>query len=215
MTDPTAPPPPSPDFGASQPSFAEATPVTFDVPAVTPVAADLPGTPGAADVPPVTPVASDVPPVTPVAPGPYAAPTLAPGWAAPQQSPGRPAGAPPPGWPAGYTQPGYAQGYPGYPGGYYYPPARRTNGMAIASMVTSIVGLVMIACYGIPGLIMGPIGAILGHVARKKIKESGEAGEGMALAGVIIGWITTGLAVLGIAAIVALIIYTENHPSRF
>lgn len=200
MTDPTAPPPPSPDFGASQPAEpAEQSPVNPD-----PYAAS-----------PASPYAAPQ-----VAPGPYSAPAVGPGWAAPQQVPGSPAGAPPPGWPAGYAQPGYP-GYPGgyaqpgYPGGYYYPPARRTNGLAIASMVTSIVGLVMIACYGIPGLIMGPIGAILGHVARKKIKENGEAGEGMALAGVIIGWITTGLAVLGIAAIVALIIYSENRPSGF
>jgi hypothetical protein len=32
-------------------------------------------------------------------------------------------------------------------------------------------------------------------VARRQIRESGEQGDGMALAGIIVGWITTGIAV--------------------
>jgi hypothetical protein len=43
-----------------------------------------------------------------------------------------------------------------------------------------------------------PIGAILGHAAQKQIRASGGAqgGEGMALAGIIIGWIATALMLL-------------------
>jgi hypothetical protein len=82
-----------------------------------------------------------------------------------------------------YAPPGY--GPPGYgPGGYaMYPAAPPTNGLAIAAMILSIAGF-------------GPIGAIMGHVARRQIQERGEQGDGFALAGIIVGWVTTGIWVL-------------------
>lgn len=70
---------------------------------------------------------------------------------------------------------------------------QQTNGMAIGSLVASILGLV---CF----YFIGPIiGVILGYMARKQIRESGGAqgGEGMAMAGIIIGWIGIALSVLG------------------
>ena len=73
--------------------------------------------------------------------------------------------------PTYYTQPGYVVA------------AQPTNGLAIASMITSILGF-------------GPIGAIMGHIARKQIRERGEQGDGFALAGIIVGWVTTGIWVL-------------------
>lgn len=85
-----------------------------------------------------------------------------------------------------YAQQAYGYGYDpyGYPG--YGQPG--TNGLATGSLVTSIVGIVVctLAC---------PVGAILGHVALGRIRESGQQGRGMALAGVIIGWIGTALLV--------------------
>ncbi|MFG1954086.1 DUF4190 domain-containing protein [Micromonospora sp. NPDC048830] len=99
----------------------------------------------------------------------------------------------------GYGQPGYPPGYPtpGYPG-YGYAPPQKTNGMAIAALVLSLVG--------IASCITAPIGAILGHVARKQIRESGEGGEGMAKAAIIVGWILTGLLVLLIIFYVVVIV---------
>ena len=91
--------------------------------------------------------------------------------------------------PAGYVDYGYQQqAYPAY--GYAAP---ATNGMAIASLVCSLAGL---ATCGLTSI----VGAILGHVARRQIRERGEAGDGLALAGIISGWIIFGLAALGIAA---------------
>ncbi|WP_431908951.1 DUF4190 domain-containing protein [Micromonospora carbonacea] len=102
----------------------------------------------------------------------------------------------------GYTPAGHpAPGYPGY--GYAPPP--RTNGMAIAALVLSLVG--------IGSCITAPIGAILGHVARKQIRETGEGGEGMAKAAIIVGWILTGLMVLAILGYVALIIIAISTGS--
>ncbi|MFR9777108.1 DUF4190 domain-containing protein [Micromonospora sp. MS34] len=99
-----------------------------------------------------------------------------------------------------YATPAYPTGDPYAPGGYppaypaYGPPPTRTNGMAIAALALSLIG--------ITSCITAPIGAILGHVALKQIRERGEQGEGMAKAGIIIGWILTALMVLFIAAIV-------------
>jgi hypothetical protein len=89
---------------------------------------------------------------------------------------------------------------------YGYPPAPRTNGMAIAAMVVSIVGLVGLCGYGVGGFI-GIAGAVLGHVSRRQIRERGEDGDGYALAGVVIGWIATAIAVLATIAITAFFLY--------
>ena len=69
---------------------------------------------------------------------------------------------------AGY---GYAAG--GMPG--------KTNGMAIASLVLSLLTL---AC-GFTWI----LGIIFGHVALSQIKRTGEGGRGMAVAGLVIGYV--------------------------
>ncbi|GAA3393234.1 DUF4190 domain-containing protein [Cryptosporangium minutisporangium] len=91
-----------------------------------------------------------------------------------------------PGAPGAYPPPGGAWGAP--PPGYPMYAPRKQNGLALASMITSICSFVM--CGGLPGI----VGAILGHKAKKQIRETGEDGEGMATAGIIIGWIGFGLS---------------------
>jgi hypothetical protein len=66
---------------------------------------------------------------------------------------------------------------PGQPiGSMAYPAAPKTNGMAIASLITSIV-----CC--------GPVGIILGIVAKNQIKASRgtQGGDGLATGGIIVG----------------------------
>ena len=64
-----------------------------------------------------------------------------------------------------------------------------TNGLALASL----------AC-GLAPFIVGPPAAIpaivLGHVARRQIKRTGEQGAGLALAGLILGWATVILVIV-------------------
>jgi uncharacterized protein DUF4190 len=115
--------------------------------------------------------------------------------------------------------PGY-QGYPGYPAsavpaspgyGYGYPPpggVRQTNGLAIASMVVSLASIVI--C-GFPAI----VGAIMGHVARKQIRERGEDGDGMALTGVIVGWIVFGLSMIGLAIYIFVIVLAIGTASTY
>ncbi|OBI80172.1 DUF4190 domain-containing protein [Mycobacterium sp. E740] len=104
------------------------------------------------------------------------------------------AGLPPPVEPAaGYQPPGYPPSYPGYypTPGYAYDPYRPvrplgTNGKAIASLVSSLVG---VFCCGVTCI----VGVILGVIAMRETKQTGQDGYGIALAGTIIG----GLAVAG------------------
>ncbi|CCG01933.1 DUF4190 domain-containing protein [Blastococcus saxobsidens] len=91
-------------------------------------------------------------------------------------------GQPGPGYPPpGYAQPGYppsGYGPPGYPPGY----GRPTNTMAILALVMAFV--------------FAPAGLVLGIVARKQIRRTGEEGSGLALAGIIIGGLVTAFFVL-------------------
>lgn len=126
------------------------------------------------------------------------------GWPDPSTPQPDPSAAPLPGAAPSYPPPGYGPGgyppppYPGYPPPYGYPPVRTTNGMAVAALVCSLSGLLT--------FFSAPVGAILGHVARKQIRERGEEGDGMALAGIIVGWVITGLGVLGCGAYILFIV---------
>lgn len=148
------------------------------------------------------------------APQPGPASPVSEGWADPTQPAALPE--PPPAQPSypgtAYTAPGAAPpGYgfvPVYP---YLPPRPKTNGLAVASLVISIVSAVGLFCYGIGGL-TGPVGAILGHIGRRQIRERDEAGDGMALAGIIIGWIATALALLIVGLIVIIILIAAAEP---
>jgi hypothetical protein len=104
---------------------------------------------------------------------------------------------PPPAVPTYPTSPVQPAGYGGGYGGYGPPMvvSAPTNGLAIAAMICAIAGI--FTC------VTAPIGAILGHVARKQLRQTGEQGEGMALAGIIVGWSLTGLWVLGCGAYIA------------
>jgi hypothetical protein len=117
--------------------------------------------------------------------------------------------------PVAYPAQPYGTGYP-QPYGYAYPgqplAAASTSGLAIASLVVSCAGVLGLCAYGLGGY-LGIVGAILGHVGRRQIRERGESGEGLALAGVIIGWLTTAIAVIATAAIVFFVVWASGQES--
>jgi uncharacterized membrane protein len=76
----------------------------------------------------------------------------------------------------------------------YAPPARRTNSYAIASLVCGVGGLA-VGVTAVPAI-------VLGHMARRRIRETGEDGDGLAVAGLVLGYTVTAL----IAAVIALIV---------
>ncbi|MEV4611732.1 DUF1707 and DUF4190 domain-containing protein [Kitasatospora sp. NPDC049258] len=75
------------------------------------------------------------------------------------------------------------------------PPPAATNRLAIASLVLGLFCLVSFGSTAVPAVITG-------HLAKSQIRRSGEEGDGMAGAGLVIGWLCTAgwglLLVLGV-----------------
>jgi hypothetical protein len=87
---------------------------------------------------------------------------------------------PPPGYgppPTGYPAPNY--------GGAYGQPTQGTNSIAIASLVSSLIGWLPFC-----GWIGSIIGVVLGVVALNQIKRTREGGNGLAIAGIAVGAVT-------------------------
>lgn len=126
-----------------------------------------------------------------------------PGYAAPPD--GAPTHGPPGHGPPGYGPPGYGPpgygpppfGPPGYgapssgPAGYWPGWRPPTNQLAIVALVAAFV--------------LAPVGLVLGLLARGQIRRSGEQGDGLALAAVIVGGIGTTLMVTGLLAWIGLL----------
>jgi len=82
----------------------------------------------------------------------------------------------------------------------YYAVGRPTNTLAIVSLVLGIASYVVVP-------IIGAIAAVVtGHMARGQIKQTGEGGSGLALAGLILGYVHLALAVIGIVIAVIVVI---------
>lgn len=102
--------------------------------------------------------------------------------------------------PYGY-QSAYGGQQPGaYPPAAYQPAAQPypvhspTNGYAVASLICGI-GVFMVGVTFIPAIICG-------HIARAQIKRTGQDGDGLALAGLILGYI----GLVSVVAIVAFVV---------
>jgi uncharacterized protein DUF4190 len=68
------------------------------------------------------------------------------------------------------------------------------NGMAVASVVLGVFWL---------GWVGSVLALVFGYLARKQIAERGEDGDGLAIAGIVLGWIEIGvLAVVIVLAVV-------------
>jgi hypothetical protein len=87
-----------------------------------------------------------------------------------------------------------------------HPPAPDVNPLARMSVLVSVAAVCLpgpLLCWGY----LGVVGALLGHTARWRIRRSGEAGAGLALAGVLVGWAAT---VVTVAATVAGVWISRN-----
>jgi len=131
-------------------------------------------------------------PATPEEQPPAAAPVP------PAPAPTAPGAYPPPAPPAppAYSAPAAPPAYGAAPAYAAYPQGPKTNTLAIVSLVSSLVGVFVIPIIG------QIVGIITGHMSLSQIKQTGEGGRGLGLAGVIIGWVSLGLWILGIIALV-------------
>ncbi|MEU6239546.1 DUF1707 and DUF4190 domain-containing protein [Streptomyces sp. NPDC047024] len=64
------------------------------------------------------------------------------------------------------------------------PPRPRTNGKAVGAAVCGLLCLLTAGLTGIPAI-------VLGHTARGEIRHTGEDGDGLALIGIVLGWLST------------------------
>ena len=74
---------------------------------------------------------------------------------------------------------------PDVPAPPQYPPARPTSGLAITALVLGLVGGAILA-------------VIFGHVALNDIRKTGKDGKGMAVAGLVLGYVETAFWILGL-----------------
>jgi hypothetical protein len=101
---------------------------------------------------------------------------------------------PPPGQPQYRPQ---GQPYPPYQQPYWgYPPPRPTNGLAVAVLTF------------IPAIVCG-------HLARAQIRRTGEAGGGLALAGLILGYVGGALLIGLVLLLVAIGVRSGHNGSDF
>jgi hypothetical protein len=79
---------------------------------------------------------------------------------------------------------GPAGGMMPYHPGYYQPvgPQPPTNGLAIGALVCGLAELFTFGFAAIPAV-------ILGHIARGQIKQTGERGDGLAVTGLVLGYL--------------------------
>ncbi len=120
------------------------------------------------------------------------------------------------GYPQGYPPPPGLppQGYPpppglppqGYPQGPYPQAAyattfsRGTNGMAIAALVCGLIG-------------GGILGVIFGHISLSQINRTGEQGRGMAIAGLVLGYLTVAAWVIYIVFFLVFVLAASSSGS--
>jgi hypothetical protein len=85
-------------------------------------------------------------------------------------------------------------------------PAFTSPVLAAPRAKTNVLAVTSLAC-GVGQFMFGPLATIpaivLGHMARREIKRTGEQGAGMALAGLLLGW---GAVILLVALITILLV---------
>jgi hypothetical protein len=81
-----------------------------------------------------------------------------------------------------------------YQPGYYPAINTPTSGLAIGALVCGILEIFTLGFAAIPAV-------ILGHLARTQIKRTGERGDGMAIAGLVLGYLGIGIWTLIIIAL--------------
>lgn len=122
-------------------------------------------------------------PAAPAAPTAPAAPAY--------EAPAAPAYTPP-------AAPAYAAPAYGAPAaGYGQAATQKTNTFAIISLVASIAGWIT----GITFI----VGIIFGHISLGQIKKTGENGRGMAIAGLVVGYVGIALTIIGIIIFIAVL----------
>jgi uncharacterized membrane protein len=80
-------------------------------------------------------------------------------------------------------------------------PLPRTNGKAVGSALCGVLCLPTFGLTGVPAV-------VLGHAARAEIRRTGEGGDGLALTGLVFGWLSTAVWAVVLALLFAVALAT-------
>lgn len=87
---------------------------------------------------------------------------------------------------------------------YVPAPVTPTNVLSIVSLVTGLLGFSFAP-------FLGSIAAIItGHISLHQIKQTNEQGRGMALTGLILGYVVLGLALIGLTLLIVMIVLSAQ-----
>jgi Domain of unknown function (DUF4190)/Domain of unknown function (DUF1707) len=82
-----------------------------------------------------------------------------------------------------------------------------TNGLAVASLVCGLLQLFSLGLTAIPAI-------VLGYAARGQIRRTGERGEGLATAGLVLGWLGIAFVLLMVVGVAAMAVTTGHHAGQ-
>ena len=82
------------------------------------------------------------------------------------------------------------------------PVVRQTNAMALVSLISGILGWTLVPLLG------SIVAVVCGHMARAEIRRNPDTqeGDGLAVAGLVLGWAVIGLGILTVVAIIAIVV---------
>jgi hypothetical protein len=83
---------------------------------------------------------------------------------------------------------------------------RRLNNAALAAMIVSLASFVTCPLIGL-------VGAYLGFRAKKEIQQTGEDGDGMATAGIVVGFISTAVATVTLLVVAMVFAFAAGAAS--
>jgi hypothetical protein len=93
-----------------------------------------------------------------------------------------------------------------------YPTEAPTNGMAIGSLVTSLVAVPFaFFCYGILGIPAGIVGIVLGIMSLNQLKRRPQKGKEMAIAGIVVGVLALVLSVIMLVLLGVIVNHANTH----
>ncbi len=103
--------------------------------------------------------------------------------------------------------------YGGYPSPYgaYPPPYGYPYGGYPRPTPTNTLAIVALVC----AFVFAPLGIVFGHMSLSQIKKTGEEGRGLALAGLIIGYLVCALTILVVVLSVLFVIAVGNSLENF
>ncbi|MBY8878061.1 DUF1707 and DUF4190 domain-containing protein [Actinacidiphila acidipaludis] len=80
----------------------------------------------------------------------------------------------------------------------------RTNAYAVASLVCGIAGTFL----GLPAV----PAVVLGHISRRQIRRTGEQGDGLAVAGLVLGYLVSAVMLVFLTLFVVLLVVVAQDP---